>query len=231
MSESVYISKWSVIRLPITIKVVLELSRMSSADNAGFAVVIVPTLTHHAVHTASVAATVVFTLHPDIDVTYGPLRDHRRLVLGGEITLIPPKTSCPERWFRSIFTVKSVLRDHCHERPLVLKGQIFLAEGPTFQCTGNWTWHQSPPALRDHICMANGVVFQDRFYCIAQDTVHIPDCVVTKIHHLHKTQILQFMCIDQNLVGCTSATSNKNGRWICWRYPLIFKNLTIKLSL
>ncbi len=35
-------------------------------------------------------------------------------------------------------TVKPVLRDHCHERPAV---------------------------LTDHIFVANGVVFQDRFYC------------------------------------------------------------------
>ncbi len=30
-------------------------------------------------------------------------------------------------------TVKPVLRDHCHERPPVLKDHTFLAEGPTFQ--------------------------------------------------------------------------------------------------
>ncbi len=28
-----------------------------------------------------------------------------------------------------------------------------------------WTCHQRPPVLRHHIFMANGVVFQDRFYC------------------------------------------------------------------
>ncbi len=48
--------------------------------------------------------------------------------------------------------MKRVLRDHCHDRPLVLKDQILLA-GPTFQCIG--TCHQRPPALRDYICMAN----------------------------------------------------------------------------
>ncbi len=36
-------------------------------------------------------------------------------------------------------TVIPVLTDHCHERP---------------------------PVLTDHISVANGVVFQDRFYCI-----------------------------------------------------------------
>ncbi len=48
-------------------------------------------------------------------------------------------------------TVKHVLRDHA-----------LLAEH-TFQY--NWTCHQRPPVLRDHIFVANGVVFQDRFYC------------------------------------------------------------------
>ncbi len=32
-----------------------------------------------------------------------------------------------------IYTVKPVLRDHCHERPPVLKDNKFLAEGPKFQ--------------------------------------------------------------------------------------------------
>ena len=32
------------------------------------------------------------------------------------------------------YTVKPVLKGHCHERQPVLKDQIFLAEGPTFQC-------------------------------------------------------------------------------------------------
>ncbi len=77
------------------------------------------------------------------------------------------KTQGPLYWvlksYCSVYTVKPFLRDHCHERPPVLKDQIFLAEGPTFQC--NWTCHERPPALKNHICMANGVVFQDRFYC------------------------------------------------------------------
>ncbi len=30
--------------------------------------------------------------------------------------------------------VEPVLTDHCHERPPVLKDQILLTEGPTFQC-------------------------------------------------------------------------------------------------
>ena len=33
----------------------------------------------------------------------------------------------------NVVTVKPVLRDHCHERPPVLKDHTFLAEGPTFQ--------------------------------------------------------------------------------------------------
>ncbi len=43
------------------------------------------------------------------------------------------------------------MRDHLSWRT------IFLAEGPTFQC--NWTCHQRPPALRDHIFMANDMLF------------------------------------------------------------------------
>ncbi len=65
----------------------------------------------------------------------------------------------------------AILTEHCHERPPVLKDQIFLAEGPTFQC--NWTsCHQRPPVLRDHVCMANGVVFQGRFYCMCITLLH-----------------------------------------------------------
>ncbi len=44
-----------------------------------------------------------------------------------------------------------------------LEGPPVLAESPTFKCI--WTCHQRPPVLRDHIFMANRVVFQDRFYC------------------------------------------------------------------
>ncbi len=50
-------------------------------------------------------------------------------------------------------TVKPVLRDHCHERPPVLKDHKCFAESPTFQC--KWTCYQRPPVLRDHIFMAN----------------------------------------------------------------------------
>ena len=32
-----------------------------------------------------------------------------------------------------VYTVKTVLRDHCHERPPVLKDQILQAECPIFQ--------------------------------------------------------------------------------------------------
>ncbi len=39
---------------------------------------------------------------------------------------------------------------NCQERPPVLGDQVFLAEVPTFQCTGNWTCHQRPPVLRPH---------------------------------------------------------------------------------
>ncbi len=49
-----------------------------------------------------------------------------------------------------VHTVKPILRDHCHERPPVLKDHIFLAEGPTFQY--NWICHQRPPVLQDQWC-------------------------------------------------------------------------------
>ncbi len=53
------------------------------------------------------------------------------------------------------------------ERPLLwettcLEGPLV---NPTFQC--KWTSHQRPPVLRDHIFMASGVVFQNRFHCTA----------------------------------------------------------------
>ncbi len=41
----------------------------------------------------------------------------------------PYSASC----LKYVNTVKPVLRDHCHERPPVLKDHTFLAEGPTFQ--------------------------------------------------------------------------------------------------
>ncbi len=58
-------------------------------------------------------------------------------------------------------TVKSAWTDHCHQRPPVLKDQVFLAEGPKFQC--NWTCHQRP-----HLYV-QWVVFQDRFHCTVID--------------------------------------------------------------
>ncbi len=69
-------------------------------------------------------------------------------------------------------TVKPVLRDHCDERPPVLKDHTFLAAGPTFQYNhDNWTCHQIPSAWRDHTFVVNWVVFQDRFYLIVRPTV------------------------------------------------------------
>ncbi len=46
-------------------------------------------------------------------------------------------------------TVKLVLRDHSHERPLVLKDHIFPSEGHTFQ--SNWTCHHRPPLETPHL--------------------------------------------------------------------------------
>ncbi len=65
-------------------------------------------------------------------------------------------------WHYTCYTMKPVLRNHCHARPPVLKDHTFLA-GPSLQY--NWTCHQRPSVLRDHIFVANEVVFQDRFCC------------------------------------------------------------------
>ena len=53
---------------------------------------------------------------------------------------------------------------YCRERPLVLKDsfhrhRLFLIE----ICT---TCYERPPVLTDRFCWAEGVVAQDRFYCI-----------------------------------------------------------------
>ncbi len=66
----------------------------------------------------------------------------------------------PWGWLLAVsITVKPVLKDHCHDRPPVLRDQIILPS------QSNWTCHHRPPGLRDHIFMASGVVFQDRLYC------------------------------------------------------------------
>ncbi len=59
-------------------------------------------------------------------------------------------------------TMGPALRDYCHVRPPVLNDHTLLA-GPTFQC--NWTCHQRLALLRNHMFMACGAVFQDRFHC------------------------------------------------------------------
>ncbi len=66
------------------------------------------------------------------------------------------------RYLTILTIVKTVVRDHCYERPPVLKDYTFLGEH-IFQY--NWTCHQRPPVLTDHIFVANRVVFQDRFHC------------------------------------------------------------------
>ena len=58
-------------------------------------------------------------------------------------------------------------------RPPVLKDHILLAEGTIFPC-----FNVTEPATIDHlswdhVCMANGVVFQDRFYCIYRHQTQI----------------------------------------------------------
>ena len=59
--------------------------------------------------------------------------------------------------------MKTVLKDHCFDRPPVLKDKIIPAESPTFQC--NRTCPQRPAVSRHHTFMGNGVIFQDKFYC------------------------------------------------------------------
>ncbi len=56
------------------------------------------------------------------------------------------------------------LGDHWHDwETTCLYRPHILASEPTFQY--NWTCHQRPPLLTNHIFVANGVVFQNRFYC------------------------------------------------------------------
>ncbi len=51
-------------------------------------------------------------------------------------------------------TVKSVLRYHCHERPPVLRGHPFLAEGPTFQYKS--TCHRDHLSCKTNFCVQWG---------------------------------------------------------------------------
>ena len=79
---------------------------------------------------------------------------------------------------------RALYSETCLERPLPLETTCFEgahipAEGPTFQC--NWTCHQRPPVLRDHIFMAIRVVFQDRFHCSVRVTFPTRDIPVTKL--------------------------------------------------
>ncbi len=60
-------------------------------------------------------------------------------------------------------TVQSVLRDHCHERPPVLKDLIFLAEGPTFQC--NWTCHKEHLSSESTFVWPMGWSFKSGLHC------------------------------------------------------------------
>ena len=53
----------------------------------------------------------------------------------------------------------TAMRDH-----LSWKTTHFWQKGQHFKY--NWICHQRPPVLRNHISVAKGVVFQDKFYCI-----------------------------------------------------------------
>ncbi len=64
-----------------------------------------------------------------------------------------------------------MLSDHCHERPPVLKDQIYSWQKVLhFNVPGNWTCRQRPPVLKDNIWVSNRVVFQDRFHGIPNFT-------------------------------------------------------------
>ncbi len=60
-------------------------------------------------------------------------------------------------------TVKPVLRDHCHETTCLERPDILVRKS---YISMQFNLSPKTPILRDHICMANGVVFQDRFYCM-----------------------------------------------------------------
>ncbi len=62
--------------------------------------------------------------------------------------------------------INQIATDHCHVRPPVLTDHAFSAEGPTGTFQYSWICHQRPPVSTDHIFATNGVVCQDRFYCI-----------------------------------------------------------------
>ncbi len=77
---------------------------------------------------------------------------------------------CPE-WG----TVKPVLRDH-----LSWQTTHFIRRTYTFQY--NWTCPQRPPVLTDHIFVASGVVFQDRFHRTTKPYIWIAHVVVVLYH-------------------------------------------------
>ncbi len=66
----------------------------------------------------------------------------------------------------TVYTVKPVLRDHCHERPPVLKNHI-LAEGCAFQCKS--TCYQRPRDLSSEtifLWTMGGLSRQVLLYCV-----------------------------------------------------------------
>ncbi len=108
------------------------------------------------------------------------------------------------RWY----TLKPVLRDHCHERRPFLNDRIFLTEGPTFQC--NLTCYHRPPVFRDHICIASGVVFQDRFYC----SVGCENGVTLTFDLPAEPPV--FLCAEPALLNIYSGNKNMTRHWNTW---------------
>ncbi len=72
-------------------------------------------------------------------------------------TLTLYTTGTWEMTVTSVHIQWNLCRDHCHERPPVLK------DHQSSQCKR--ACQQRPPALRDHISRANGVVLHDRLHC------------------------------------------------------------------
>ncbi len=93
----------------------------------------------------------------------------------------------------------------------VLKIQRFLAEGRTFQIITEPSCHQRPPAMPDHIFVANGMVFQDRFYCNWDNTVMSIPYLFFQVVNLTPLY-LNFFFQRQQLLGEVSATC-RQARW------------------
>ncbi len=85
-------------------------------------------------------------------------------------------------------TVKSVLRDRCHEKPPVLGDQIFLAKGPTFQCE---------PVTKDHLSRETTFVWPKGWSFKTGSTI----LVVFIVLQCTTIRCLKFRCRSGFLLG------------------------------